>query len=965
MWNPTSAILRPLFVLLILLIRLISPAASYGQLSQTYHALLIKKADSLRIVGNRREAEMAYRQALIFDKESLAALKGLGKIAYERKSWEEAQKWFRQALRIDPNDFDARYFFANPKLKLLLNEADSLRTLAEYGEARAAYTKALKIDRESVRALNGLGKIGYEKQDWKEVKKWFMRVLQVDPENEQANFHLTTSPNPKVPPIIEDAKILMDLGKYPEAKEYYLKALKIYPGVFQAFLGLGEIAFASRNWGEVKKWYNQAVEIQPLNLEAHYCLGVAYRETGKTKNKLVKTIQFGKSAKHFDAVVAVDSCYRDVLYQRGLLERWKKNWQRALRWAQRQVSLKPQLLSAQVGLYKLFNLHLFHKGEKETLTYLKEQSGDWAGFFMGEVHRRQERFAKADTYFETALGRDSGVSKTLVYLSLLRMALQLGSDEAASDYFEHALASIQSHTDAEFMFEDAKSIFQDSELKKFRKLKSGEDKRKFFVNFWMKRNPVPASPINWRVIEHYKRLHVAENRYWFYGVRAWFNNPDKRGYRSLPFPKAYFLNEEFNDKGLIYIRHGEPDNRAIASGNFSATYESWKYDRRGPRPELVFHFVLDVNAVENNWRLTSFPIEPKLLQRLIFAGTTLDPDVPGTASIVLKPNILEQLLGWNPTLDRFIFSVFQGSAARMEFSTVVEQIKEESEATIAHALTSDYHTWDKKTRFLDMAYTISHFRGADDKTRVEISYAIPLMKIFNKKPPDDGLHLEHGVAIYDTLFSEEDRFTETVRLKPDRALQVVREQFIHRQTFNLEPNTYRFSLFARTEEPPKIGGWNFKAMVPPYRSPILNLSDIELAYEITPSPQSTVFAKHDLQVKPNPTKRFESDQPVYLYYEIYNLERDEAGNTSFEVEHTMTQLRKKRSGLRKLIGSAKRDGKKSLSIKAERQGKEPTSIEFALFDVSNLASGTYALSVRVADLISGTEIAKSVILTIQ
>ena len=69
-----------LFTILSLLISgLASPGLTQHQ-SDAYHKVL-QKADSLRTTGKLKDAEIAYRQALILNKNSAEAFKGLGKIA--------------------------------------------------------------------------------------------------------------------------------------------------------------------------------------------------------------------------------------------------------------------------------------------------------------------------------------------------------------------------------------------------------------------------------------------------------------------------------------------------------------------------------------------------------------------------------------------------------------------------------------------------------------------------------------------------------------------------------------------------------------------------------------------------------------------------------------------------------------------------------------------------------------------
>ncbi|NIR48226.1 GWxTD domain-containing protein [candidate division KSB1 bacterium] len=908
-------------------------------------------------------AEMAYRQALVFDKESVEAYKGLGKVAYEAEDWDAFYRWFEEALELNPDDSEAWHYLQNKStVRALVLKADTLRSQGHFLQAEKAYKQALKLYENFIDAYKGLAKTAYETEDWKKFNKWIKNGLKIAPADAELNELLKK--NPKLKSTISKADSLRKAGEFDPAKKAYKEALKIFENALAACRGLARIAYSEQSWGEVKDWSKKILEVMPDDLESNYYLGIAYRETGKTKNKLIKSMQFGWSEDYFDSVITKDSTFRDVLYQRGLLERWRENWQESVAWAQRQVRLNPDLPAAQIGLFKLCRLYLFYKDEKEALEFFKSLDDEWSTYFLGELHRRNEKFAAADTYFESLLNQETQMSKLPIYLSMVRMALQAGSKPAANKYFTWALDSMKSHVDAEFVFEDTKYIFTDSEFETFRRLTTSEDKQQFFRKFWAKRNPVLAAELQVRAIAHYERLLVAEKGYWFHGVRSWFNNPEKGGYGVLEFPKTYSLNDEFNDKGLIYIRHGEPDDRALASGNFSATYESWKYNAKGQRPQLIFHFVQGVNAVNNNWRLTLFPLPPQLIERLVFAGTTIDPEVGPVASVVIEPDILDQLLGWHPTLDRFILSTPKGSAERMEFTMVVEHMKEDNEITIDHALTSDYHTWDEDTQFLDMPYSIVNFRGPKNQTRVEVSYAVPLEQLEDKSRGSKIVTLKHGIAIYDTLFNLQERSHNSLPLTAENSVHIFQGYFILRQAFNLESNTYQMSLFARAEEMPKIGGWNVKIPIPRFDSPELSLSDLELAYEITEQTGHPVFAKRNMTVIPNPSKTFNFDQPVYLYYEIYNLMQDEVGDTAFELEHTMTQIEKKEGFLKKLFGSGE-DRKKSLSITAQREGHESTSIENTAFDVSNLEPGIYELTVRVRDSNSGTVVEKSSEVTIE
>ena len=121
------------------------------------------------------------------------------------------------------------------------------------------------------------------------------------------------------------------------------------------------------------------------------------------------------------------------------------------------------------------------------------------------------------------------------------------------------------------------------------------------------------------------------------------------------------------------------------------------------------------------------------------------------------------------------------------------------------------------------------------------------------------------------------------------------------------------------------------------------MSDLELAFNILDAERESVFKNGKFEVIPNPSKIFDKSGQVHLYFEIYNLKKDETGETSFNIEYTMTQ----RKGSFKLFGGGK---KQVISVKNDFTGFEHTYYETAGFDVSKLQPGEYKMTVKMKDL---------------
>ncbi|MGH7602010.1 MAG: GWxTD domain-containing protein, partial [bacterium] len=451
---------------------------------------------------------------------------------------------------------------------------------------------------------------------------------------------------------------------YASAREHYKKAVKLYKDLVPAYQRLGEIAALEENWREAKKQFQEVLARDRRNMKAHYYLGICYRELGAFKMFLLRRSEWEQAENYFNWVMARDSLYQDVIYQFALLQQDRGLHAEAIALGHAQIRLRPDLPSAQAGLFKLYGHFIRHGGAPEALAWLQKQSGDHARYFTGELWRRQGNLQKADSVFNNLLARQPTMSLQPILLSLAKVHFAQNSAKKAEAYFWRAVDGIQNRTDAELIFEELKYIVTDEEWKNYRRLSTPAERSVFFRQVWTKRDPTPAAPLNARLAEHYRRwLHAEKN----YAYDLWRNRLDAGDdIARLRFPRSYLLNKEFNDLGLIYIRHGEPDEQATTvaaeQGNMS-----WRYHRRGDLPEMTFHFYR--HPPEQNWRLTP----------------TLDP----------------QLLADREDWGAEYYQLLREDNPGRQFS-LRSRISEESQTAVETALTTDRHTWEKKIAPLDM-----------------------------------------------------------------------------------------------------------------------------------------------------------------------------------------------------------------------------------------------------------------------
>jgi len=716
----------------------------------------------------------------------------------------------------------------------------------------------------------------------------------------------------KTDSLVARADSMLAQGKLQEAERAYKAALKLDKNLLRAYRGLGKIDIEREKWGDAGEKFGEILKRDPENKEAHYYRGICYRETGKSKALLLRKIDWNKSKKHFQWVISRDSLFQDVLYQYARLLRYRRKYAEAVEFGQREIRLRPDLVRPQVGLFRLYRYFITHKSEKKAIAWLREQPWDQACFAIGEKLRRDRKLAEADSIFQALLADSLGMPRQPIYLALARIRYAQNRADEGERFFWRAVDEIDNAVAADLVLEDVKYILNDEELREYRSLGSRAEKIDFFHRLWAKRDPTPAAATNVRLAEHYRRLLYAEKNYEYDGFRTWFNSPDKLHY--LAFPKTYKLNHEFNDKGLIYIRQGPPDEREVTVAADLPTNESWRYWKRDGHPEMIFHFLIDTNATGNNWRL---------------------------APMLTDPRMVEDRITWGSLYHRLL------RATELERLPLAEEMAEQSRKAVEVGMSTDRHTWGKEMEPLEMPFAMASFRGRDRKTRVEIYFALPVSTLKEAAKESGGeLRIEKGLSVYDSNWRPIFEKRDTLLF---RSQEQAGEDFLGQFAFTVAADSYSVGFDAHPLGTQLLAGWKADERFPDFSSARLAVSDIELADRIEPATGAGEFVKNGLEVVPNPRKRFRRRNPAFLYFEVYNLRRDQEGKTAFSIEYTLTLVKGKKGGVKKLFGIFGGGGKSSITVRIDREGTTSDSIEHMAVDVSKLKPGEYTLEVRVED----------------
>jgi hypothetical protein len=181
---------------------------------------------------------------------------------------------------------------------------------------------------------------------------------------------------------------------------------------------------------------------------------------------------------------------------------------------------------------------------------------------------------------------------------------------------------------------------------------------------------------------------------------------------------------------------------------------------------------------------------------------------------------------------------------------------------------------------------------------------------------------------------------------------VVNDFLIDEFEFPLQIRRHNIALHARTLDGQKVNGWQYKYTLTDSARQELACSSLKLAFDIQPKTGIENRHRDDLRIIPNPTKSFMKDEPVFVYYEIYNLSYNPEGRTDFTVNFTLKESGKKKL-LKKITGIFGSGAVYRVAIQSDQQSEHRTVSDYIVFDMSTAKEGQYELVLEVRDNVNG------------
>ena len=354
--------------------------------------------------------------------------------------------------------------------------------------------------------------------------------------------------------------------------------------------------------------------------------------------------------------------------------------------------------------------------------------------------------------------------------------------------------------------------------------------------FWKRQDPLYLSDFNERKMAHFGRMAYANLRF-----RRFLG--DVEGWQT--------------DMGKTYIKFGRYRRRLTI---YKATWDSKE--------------VLNAAMMEF-WYYENFQFR--------FCGTTDDIWHFCGGAVVERPS-------WVPAVGASAFDIPLGSpgSGRSPSSFVPRTLAEAS-----------HHIFKKTAqRFVDpylnrkytLPYQIATFEE-QNRMRVELSYMIPKDRL--KENPETGkVSLWDGVFFFDQQWNDmyNDRKSRTLTLSPQKLAQNAaarhrNDHLLISHRVYIRRDSYHFSVELLDQTSGLIGvARDEKPFL--YGQETFHLSDLLVGSDIQ-AKKALPESRDDLLITPNPVRTFSPSEPVFIYLELYGLQRDAFGSTQYEISYTI------------------------------------------------------------------------------
>ncbi len=703
------------------------------------------------------------------------------------------------------------------------------------------------------------------------------------------------------------------------ARELFESVLHREPRHPRALLGMGQALVLSPAGGErAIDLLIQATELLPLDPAAYYWRARAHMKLAYTD---FGTDNARAAERNLRNTLDLDPSHGDAHYQMGMVYRdFLRDYDAAEAEFHNQIDTNPAHMDARYDLIRLcMDTGKWNEAVEAAEEMLARNPGELRVYpWLAGGHWKSERYAEAMGIFER-------------YFALMP------PEEAA-------------------LYLDLSLVLETEEMREYERLDPA-GQRAYWAHYWRSRDPDPKTDVNERLLEHYIRVAYARLEF---GAEVW----------------------PWDARGTFYVRYGEPDMRSgrgmPVAWDLVLGDPVWQRKKRELQDEMGLSTIL--------------------LETSRFDAPEWDAEeMDKTIVVALADSLSQEHLTWglyelweealrlardrqfrasaNPTPERWVYTdrgldvVFEDYIGRGVYNVWGPRARQLTAQMERRLPTISVE--EEKIDIIDPMDSIITFRGSEGKTVVEYAFGL-LPEEFGAFRSVTGAYatIDVDVDLYTTEWEhvagagEEARRLETIPQVSIRGVPL----FVDATRMEVDPGEYKLTILLLDPESGRRATAEEILDLPDYSGSELMVSDILPAASIREvgSGMTGTFIRGDLEVIPLPGRALQADQPLFIYYEVYNLTRDSFGATQYTIDYSVMEAPEQLPiaarlyhGLRSLTGLRRR--RTAVSSSFTSSGIRPDLAAYLEVDVSSLPPDSYVLELTVTDDVRSESVTNSLI----
>ncbi|MGH7562987.1 MAG: GWxTD domain-containing protein [Gemmatimonadota bacterium] len=636
---------------------------------------------------------------------------------------------------------------------------------------------------------------------------------------------------------------------------------------------------------------------------------------------------------------------------------------------ERALAIEPQFHAARFNLALAYRQARGEENYGKAIAELERLLGEvpefpQAGFLLAATYRDAGDLERMATAIESS---PAGPALPAAGRQLLLAYALINAEREAegTQAYWAGLDAITTEHESHLYWFDIRPIAGSENDAEFRSL-DVEERKGFLRDFWQRLADTSFVTVDDRLAEHYRRLEHAYRNFRL-------TLPERRHYSgAAAYVPAWQTG--FDDRGVIYLRHGPPDDTASYSGPEIEQNISWKYEQPSGEP-LVFHFVSDEDVrdfklvrrlsdaiITNATKMTG----QTMLSGVCDQGLSSTCDSYDARILASNRRALRDLYASRGNLDPYYDRVATGLDAQM-------LTREEGNLAADIAVGTTTESYELVGGGLPALVYPVPFEAPDGGTTVAFYYALPTTEISVLPRPAGGSQVDYRYQLVVKGPGEETAVRQQEDLTVASARPIPREAGVMLpgvRTVTVPPGQYRYGMKMTDLNSGRSGIARGSVTVDDFSAGGLALSGVVLASHVGPaSDPANPFVRWDrIKVLPLPSRMFLRSQPVFVYYEVYGLAGAEA---RYRTTYTLESREPDRnvvarffSAVGELLSGGEEEGAVTYSFERSQSGDTDPLLEYFSLEVSESPPGEYLLTVEVEDLSSGASARRQVPLSL-